>query len=52
MYVFGEKSSYARIKVSKTVADDLDAQFASRHERFEELNAVKSGKYATGQNKG
>ena len=39
MYGFGEKSSYARIKVIKTVADDLDAQFGPRHERFEELDA-------------
>ena len=39
MYGFGEKSGYARIKVSKTVADDLDAQFGPRHERFKELHA-------------
>ncbi len=39
MYRFGEKSSYARVKVIKTVADDLDAQFRPRHERFKELHA-------------
>jgi hypothetical protein len=42
VYGFSEKSSYARIKVSKTVADDLDAQFGSRHERFEELHAPRA----------